>query len=289
MTDYIARAQEALKAGFTSKAAQKSALDDVNRAYAQKVGEITAKLLASGERDEQWNALYWGTPRYPHEWRAKHSELFASNGFSHEVSQIEAVVRFRAVVKEAPVNKPAPKAPVTPAPEENRMTCQICGRPIQSNTGLIAHHGYTRPGEGWQTSSCRGARHLPFEVSRDELVKHIASLNNRHDNLVGRIEEIDNGTAAVASVIIANYDAPRPSRSVVLLSVSAETFGTTRAQHPKTFSKYSFRSVEDLLKVERRERNAQVSATLAELETQSPRADNWKQTHTWDGTGFRPV
>lgn len=46
-------------------------------------------------------------------------------------------------------------------------TCQICGRPIKSASGLIAHHGYKRPGDGWQTRSCAGARHLPYEVSRD--------------------------------------------------------------------------------------------------------------------------
>lgn len=46
-------------------------------------------------------------------------------------------------------------------------TCQICGRPIKSTTGVIAHHGYKRPGNGWQTASCMGARHLPYEQSCD--------------------------------------------------------------------------------------------------------------------------
>jgi hypothetical protein len=47
--------------------------------------------------------------------------------------------------------------------------CQICGRLIQAKKGLIAHHGYKRPdrGSGWQTASCMGAKHLPYEVSRD--------------------------------------------------------------------------------------------------------------------------
>ena len=45
--------------------------------------------------------------------------------------------------------------------------CQICARDIKANTGLIAHHGYQRPGTGWQTSSCDGAKQLPYEVSRD--------------------------------------------------------------------------------------------------------------------------
>lgn len=45
--------------------------------------------------------------------------------------------------------------------------CQICGRAIKDKTGVIAHHGYTRPGDGYQTSSCYGARHLSYELSCD--------------------------------------------------------------------------------------------------------------------------
>lgn len=48
-------------------------------------------------------------------------------------------------------------------------TCQICGRVIKANTGLIAAHGYRRPGNGWQTSSCKGARYKPYEVSCDRI------------------------------------------------------------------------------------------------------------------------
>jgi len=48
-------------------------------------------------------------------------------------------------------------------------TCQICGRAIKSKNGLIAHHGYKRPGQGWQTSSCFGARFRPYEVACDAL------------------------------------------------------------------------------------------------------------------------
>jgi hypothetical protein len=54
-------------------------------------------------------------------------------------------------------------------------TCQICGRPIKANTGLIAHHGYQRPGDGWQTASCIGARFRPYEVACDALPPAIQS------------------------------------------------------------------------------------------------------------------
>lgn len=49
-------------------------------------------------------------------------------------------------------------------------TCQICGRTIKVNQrGGISHHGYKRPGPGWQTASCRGANYLPYEQSRNRI------------------------------------------------------------------------------------------------------------------------
>jgi hypothetical protein len=56
--------------------------------------------------------------------------------------------------------------------------CQICARLIQSKKGVIAHHGYKRPGDGWQTASCYGARHLPWEKSCAIIplcIKHVES------------------------------------------------------------------------------------------------------------------
>lgn len=54
-------------------------------------------------------------------------------------------------------------------------TCQICARAIKANTGLIAHHGYKRPGQGWQTASCMGAKYRPYEIACDALPRAIAS------------------------------------------------------------------------------------------------------------------
>ena len=59
------------------------------------------------------------------------------------------------------------------------MHCQCCGRAILANLGTIAHHGYERPGHGWQTSSCMGAKRLPFEVDRAALGEMIGFLRDR--------------------------------------------------------------------------------------------------------------
>jgi len=55
-------------------------------------------------------------------------------------------------------------------------TCQICGRIIKAPAGVIAHHGYKRPGGGWQTSSCMGAKHLAYELSCDRIAAAIQSV-----------------------------------------------------------------------------------------------------------------
>ena len=59
------------------------------------------------------------------------------------------------------------------------MTCQCCARQIFAETGTIAHHGYQRPGGGWQTASCMGAKHLPFEVDRAQLGTMIRAIEAR--------------------------------------------------------------------------------------------------------------
>lgn len=56
----------------------------------------------------------------------------------------------------------------------NLWTCQVCGRAIQARAGVIAHHGYRRPGQGHQTASCFGARRLPFQLAHDAIDNAIA-------------------------------------------------------------------------------------------------------------------
>lgn len=54
--------------------------------------------------------------------------------------------------------------------------CQICERAIHDNTGTIALHGYKRPGHGWQTPSCMGAKHQAYEFACDALPPAIKAI-----------------------------------------------------------------------------------------------------------------
>lgn len=72
---------------------------------------------------------------------------------------------------------------------EDRKECQICGRAIKAKRGRIAHHGYTRPGHGWQTSSCRGARHYPYDVAHNALDAEITRLAKMIPDAEARAQE----------------------------------------------------------------------------------------------------
>jgi len=70
--------------------------------------------------------------------------------------------------------------------------CQICGRAILANTGVIAHHGYKRPGDGWQTSSCFGARYRPYEIACDALPDAIKAATLYRDGKVAHLNRLIN-------------------------------------------------------------------------------------------------
>ena len=67
--------------------------------------------------------------------------------------------------------------------ETPKGTCQICGKSYRIPKGILSHHGFRRPGEGYQTSSCYGARDLPLEVSNFLLLNHIEETKKSAEQL----------------------------------------------------------------------------------------------------------
>ncbi len=75
------------------------------------------------------------------------------------------------------------KGPTKPEnPNKIIKTCPCCFRMIAVVGGKMAHHGYKRPGTGWQTSSCPGIRFKPLEVSTEGLVWIIGVVRDRLEN-----------------------------------------------------------------------------------------------------------
>lgn len=105
---YIDRANAAFAAGFTSKAAQKSATDDLNRAH-EACRQSIQNLVLAIDRDARTEAhdnVYWGLADL-HVWKPKHSALVLGTFPEAEptVRLIEQLVDLRAVIKAAPVVK----------------------------------------------------------------------------------------------------------------------------------------------------------------------------------------
>ena len=84
-------ALDAMNAGFSSKAAQKRALDDVTRAYEMLRRQVQNACLASkggtGPMTDAVTDIYYNCPSYPHAFRAKHAAAVRI-----EFPELEAVV-----------------------------------------------------------------------------------------------------------------------------------------------------------------------------------------------------
>lgn len=114
----------------------------------------------------------------------------------------------------------------------SQRVCQICGRWIFAESGLIAHHGYRRPGTGWQTPSCEGARELPFEKSRDVLGAHLEAVGAMIDSKT-RAWDMLQQEKRPALLTWSTYDFNRrPSKQEFSAEVTRATFDSVLEANP---------------------------------------------------------
>lgn len=91
------------------------------------------------------------------------------------LAQAVAALKDKVVKGRAPNAEPTKEA----NPDKVVKTCPVCFRPIAVRGSVMAHHGYKRPHEGWQTASCPGIRFMPLEVSSKGLEWLIGALRAR--------------------------------------------------------------------------------------------------------------
>jgi hypothetical protein len=86
----------------------------------------------------------------------------------------------------------APSVAIKPVnPNQVRGTCGWCLRDIAiDKTGLMTHHGFTRPGVGYQTQSCSGVNYKNLEVSLDGLKARIKVTEQEKSNLESRLKDL---------------------------------------------------------------------------------------------------
>jgi len=165
--------------------------------------------------------------------------------------------------------------------DKQAMACQICGRPICANTGLIAHHGYQRPHlQGWQTQSCFGARKRPYEYQREALGEYIEMVERELHRLREMLKAVQQDRQAVG-VEWVEYKGMAKANHFV--EVTASTFADVRAAHEGAFIRIGARSFEECKRREVIQREGKIRGLEQEKEEQSKRYRAWNLTHMWVG------
>lgn len=163
-----------------------------------------------------------------------------------------------------------------------RMHCQCCARPILAKGGLIAHHGYERPGTGWQTSSCPGARKDPWEVSRAALGRMIEGIKNTIEALKKSRAEVGVEQKPVTHGYIEYGRDGR--RTVKTLTFTRETFAEVIRNSTYRMSYYGDDATFDgFKKRDLRDRDGRIRRQAEFLAECMVRYEGWKQTHKRDG------
>lgn len=314
---YLERAvsglQAAVAAGWVANKAFSDAKDSINRA----VEEAAEAFLKSGPhvkgRDGQshhqsdwWlgaydaDAFVRGAHSIPSALkRAKKAGLVEYSDFI-----AAALLPLRELLDEAkPLIKkrnelPKVKSAKQIAHEADAMTCQCCERQIFAKLGTIAHHGYERPGYGWQTASCMGAKRLPFEVDRSALGEMIGYLRDR----LARAEQHRAAIKAEKAPIVFNYETqligptrnqqfgywiewPKVKHSVEVTRKSYKAFkagpGKNETYGIEDFDSYKERHVEGLTR--------SIKNLRDQINAEQKRYDGWKQTHEWSGGAWAPL
>lgn len=166
-----------------------------------------------------------------------------------------------------------------------QMTCQLCGRLIRSKHGVIAHHGYTRPGGGWQTSSCDGTHHPPLEVSNEHLIETIADYKKLCQSESSRLERVDSEQEPVVVQVKPHWSEDR--RHPYVFKFDRNNFAEVRVasegqlKSAATFDDYKDEFVSVL--------RAKLGQTKSILEDLRERNANWRQTREFVDGEFRPV
>ncbi len=177
-----------------------------------------------------------------------------------------------------------PGAPKTAAQIEREaatMTCQCCGNRYLANTGTIAHHGYQRPGNGWQSASCDGAKALPFEVSRDRLGSMIERLKNWEIRAVADRKAVSDETKPVTT----RFQGKKHGwgHEYESVDVSRDTFQDLHDKRHGWFLSHMIHTFDELKDSDLCRRDQQIKGVRSEIKAQQARFDSWNKTHGWNG------
>jgi hypothetical protein len=166
-----------------------------------------------------------------------------------------------------------------------KMTCQICGRSIRSKIGIIAHHGYRRPWDGYQSASCRGAQHWPLEVSNGILLEEIRDHEQQIARTVSHLDRVYSGDLPVVVTVKPHRNENRTSPHVY--TTTPETYDAVRSESGgRPLMEHTFADQKRWYIEEIRARLRNWKASLIELRK---RNEGWKQTRVFLNGKFEPI
>lgn len=85
----------------------------------------------------------------------------------------------------------------------NAGTCGIClGLWMLDKAGNLVHHGYQRPGDGWQTDGCPGVKKPPYEKSTLALEEYVALLDPLLDDRRAVLARLESRPETVPNMLI---------------------------------------------------------------------------------------
>lgn len=157
------------------------------------------------------------------------------------------------------------------------LTCQVCGRLIMANTGVIAHHGYERPGH-YQTESCMGARHLPYEADRLVLKRYIDGVANTVKGILERIVDVEAEKCPIAIYYVKPEDEMLRHPLKHRLEFTRETLLHVKADFPRVFRWSRDNDFDHFKRVEIEKLKIDLAFFKNELKSQQKRYAAWKRT-----------
>jgi hypothetical protein len=172
------------------------------------------------------------------------------------------------------------------ARSKRAMHCQICARDILADEGRIAHHGYARPGVGYQTASCPGAMELPYEASNAAVKAFAGRLRValKNDKLIRARAEAEEFPVRV----VWEREGDRPPGGA---SVSRASFDEDMKAVPARVRNWRrLATFDDVKKADLAWRDQQIRMTEDHHRAMKHRADAWPgRTHEHIGSGWRKI
>lgn len=167
------------------------------------------------------------------------------------------------------------------AREKRAMHCQICARDILADEGRIAHHGYQRPGVGWQTASCPGAMELPYEASNAAVTAFAKQLRVAVKNL----RAVRAQAQAEEFPIRVSWEGARTTESA---PVSRATFATDIEKVPLWARRSRGSTFDEIKAKDLARRDFEIRMAADHQRAMEHRARAWPgKTHEFTGEGWK--